>query len=81
MYQTDLNATDFQVIDFRDIISNIKNMNFQPVSIPLRFRTFNVIDIKTPKGPSNNEHSKQPSRKKSRKSKGSKVQNESTLSE
>ena len=81
MYSTNLDAINWEVIDFIDIISNIKNMNLHPGPLPLSFRTFNATDTKTPKGPSKNEHIKQPSRKKSRKSKGSKVQNQSTLSE
>ena len=81
MYPANLDAIDWGVIDFRDIISKVKNMDFQPGPLPSSFRTFNTTDTKTPKGTSNNEHSEQPSRKKPRKSKGSKVQNESMLSE
>ena len=68
------------MIEFRYIISNMKNMDFQPGPLPLSFITFNATDTKTSKGPSNNEHSKHLSRKKARK-KRSKAQNESTLSE
>ena len=75
MYPTDLYAIDLEVIEFRDIISSIKNMDFQPGPQTPRFRKFNATDTKTPKGPSNNEHSEQPSIKKARKSKGSKEQN------
>ena len=75
-----MDAIDWEMIDFRDIISNIKIMNFQPDPLPLILRTFNATYTKTTKGASNNEHNKQLSRKKARKSKGSKVQNESTLS-
>ena len=81
MNPTDLDAIDWEMIDFRDNINNINNMYFQPGPIPPRLRTFNKTDTKTPKGPSNNEHSEQPSRKKARKIKGSKVQNKSTLNE
>ena len=81
MYPTDLGAIDWEMIDFRDSINNINNMYFQPGPIPPRLRTFNKTDTKTPKVPSNNEHSEQPSRKKARKIKGSKVQSESTLRE
>ena len=76
-----MDAIDWEVIGFRDIISNINNMDIQPDQLPLSFRTFNATDTKTPIGPSNNEHSKQPSRKKAIKSKGFNVQNEYTLSE
>ena len=69
------------MIDFREIIININSMDFQTGPLPLSFRKFNATDIKTPKGPSNNEHIEQPSRKKARKSKGSKEKHESTLSE
>ena len=75
MYPTDLYAIYWKVIDFRDIISNVKNMDFQPVPLPPSLETFNITDTKTTKGPSNNEHIKQPSRKKARKIKGSKFQN------
>ena len=54
-----MDAIDWEVIDFRDIISNIKNMDFQTGPLPRSFRTFNATDTKTPKGPSNNEHSEQ----------------------
>ena len=63
MYPSELDAIDWEVIDFRDIISNIKNMDFQPGPIPPIFRTFNATYTKTPKGLSNNEHREQPSRK------------------
>ena len=75
MYPTNSDAIDWEVIDFRDIISNINNMDFHPDPLPPRFSTFNVTDTKTPKWPSNNEQIKQPSRKKAIKSKGSKVKN------
>ena len=81
MSLTDLDAINWEVIDFRDIISNINNMDFQPGPLPPSFRSFNATETETPKGPSNNEHIKQPSRKKSRKRKVSKEKNESTLSE
>ena len=71
MYPTDLDAIDWEVIGFIDIISNINNMDFQPGPLPPSFRKFNATDTKIPKGPSKNEHSKQPSRKHSRKIKGS----------
>ena len=80
MYPTNLDAIDWEVIDFIDIISNIKNMDFQPGPLPLSFRTYDDKDTKTNKGSRNYEHSNQSSRKKAIKSKGSKVQNESTLS-
>ena len=80
MYPTNLDSIYWEVIDFRDIISNINNMDFQPGPLPPSFRTFNITDTKTPKGPSNNEHNEKPSRKKAIRSKGSKVQNESTVS-
>ena len=81
MYPNDLDAIDWDVIDFRDMISNINNMYFQIGPLPPIFRKFNATDTKTPKGSRNNEYSDQPSSKKYRKSKGPKVQNESTLSE
>ena len=81
MYPTNMDAIYWEVIDFREIISNIKNMDLQPGPISPRFRTFKVTDTKTPKNPCNNEHSKKPPRKKARKTKRSKVQNKSTLSE
>ena len=81
MYPTELGAIDWDMIDFRDNINNINIMYFQPGPIPPRLSTFNKTDTKTPKGPSNNEHSERPSRKKARKIKGSKVQSESTLRE
>ena len=80
MYPTNLDAIYWEVINLRDIISNIKNMDFHTGPLPSSFRKFNAKDTKTPKGPSNNERRKQPSRKSPEK-KGSKVQNESTLSE
>ena len=52
-----MDAINWEVIDFRDIISNINHMDFQPGPLPLSFRKFNAIDTKTPKGPSNNENS------------------------
>ena len=70
MYPTKLDVIDWEVIDFRDITSNKKDMDFRPVPLPQSLRTFNAKDTKTPKGPSNNEHSDQPSRKKARKIKG-----------
>ena len=79
MYPTNLDAMNLEVINFIDIISNIKNMDFQQSPLPPIFRTFNATDTKTSKGSSNNEHSDQPPRKIPKK-KGSKVQNESTLS-
>ena len=75
MYSTNLYTVDWDVIDFREIFSNIENMDFQPGSLTRSFRKFNATDTKTPKGPSNNEHSEQPSIKKARKSKVSKEQN------
>ena len=56
MYQTDLDTIDWELIDFRDIISNINHMDFQPDPLRPSFRTFNTTDTKIPKGPSNNEH-------------------------
>ena len=50
------------MVDFRYIIGNINNIDFQPGPLPPSFRTFNTTDTKTPKGPRNNEHRKQPSR-------------------
>ena len=67
MYPTNLDAKDWEVIDFRNIISNVKNMDFQPGPLPLSFSKFNATNTKTPKVPSNNYHRKQPSRKNSRK--------------
>ena len=66
-HPTDLDAIYWEVIDFRDIISNIKNMDIQPDPIPPRFRTFNAIDTKTTKGSINNEHTNQPSKKRCQK--------------
>ena len=63
MYPTNLYVIDWKVIDFRNIISNINNMDFHPGPLPSSFRKFNATDIKTPKGPSNNEPRKQSSRK------------------
>ena len=80
MYSTNLDAIYWDVIDFGNIISNIKNIDFEPGLLTMSFRKFNATDTKTSKGPSNNEHSKHLSRKKARK-KRSKAQNESTLSE
>ena len=71
MYSTDLDEIDWEVIELRYIISNINNIRFQPGPLPPSFRKFNATDTKIPKGPSKNEHSKQPSRKHSRKIKGS----------
>ena len=34
LYPTNLDAIYWEVIDFRDIISNINNMDFQPVPLP-----------------------------------------------
>ena len=70
MYPTELDAINWEVIDFRDMISNIKNIDFQLVPLPPSFRKFNATDTKTPKGPSNNENTEYPSRKKARKIKG-----------
>ena len=56
MYPTDLDAIDWEVIDYRYIISNVENMNFQPGPLFLSFRTFNDTDTKTAKGPSDNKH-------------------------
>ena len=81
MYLTDLNAIDWEVVDFIDIISNINNKDLQPDPLSPSFRTFNSTGTKTPKVPSNRYHSKQTSIKKAIKIKGYKVQNESTLSE
>ena len=75
MFKNDLDAIDWEVIDLRYIISSINNMDFQPGPLPRSFRQFNAIDTKTPKGPSNNEHRKHPSRKKARKIKAFKEQN------
>ena len=69
MYPTNLDAIYWDATDFRDIISNINNMDFQPVPLPLSFRTFNATDTKTYKGPSDNNRSEQTSRKKARKKK------------
>ena len=81
MHPTDLDEIYWKVIDLRYIISNIKNMDLQPCPLPPIFRKFNATYTKTPKGPSNNEQIGHPSRKKSRKSKGYKVQKKSTLCE
>ena len=67
MYPDDLDAIDWEVIDSRYIISNIKNMDFHPGPLPPSFSKFNAKDTKTPKGPSNIDHSKHPSRKKCQK--------------
>ena len=67
MYPTNLDAINLEVINFIDIISNIKNMDFQQSPLPPIFRTFNATDTKTSKGSSNNEHSDQPPRKKPKK--------------
>ena len=56
-------------------------MDFQEGTLPPSFRKFDDTETKTTKGSSNDEHIDQPSRKKARKRKGSKVQNESTLTE
>ena len=58
MNPTDLDVIDWEVIDFRYIVSNIKNMDFQPGPLPPSFRKFNATDTKIPKWPSNNEHRK-----------------------
>ena len=71
MYPNGQDAIDWEVIYFRDMISIINNMYFQPVPLPLSFRTFDATDINTTKGYINNEHSYQTSSKKSRKIKGS----------
>ena len=60
MYPTNFDAIDWEVIYFRNIISNIKNMDFHPGPLPLIFRTFNATYTKKPKGMSNNDHSEQP---------------------
>ena len=57
------------MINYRDIISNINNIDFQLGPLPPSFRKFNATDTKTPKGPSNNENIEYPSRKKARKTK------------
>ena len=54
MHPTDLDAIDWGVIDFRDIISSTNNMDFQPGPLPPSFRKVNATDTKTPKGPSDN---------------------------
>ena len=59
IYPTDLDAIYWEVIDFRDIVSKIKNMDFYPGPIPPSFSKFNATYTKTLKGPSNNEQSKQ----------------------
>ena len=69
MYPNNLDAIYCEVINFQDIISNIKNMYFQPGPLPLSFRAFNATDTKTYKGPSDNNRSEQTSRKKARKKK------------
>ena len=69
MYPANLEVIAWEVIDFRDIISNIKKLDFRPVPLPPSFKTFNVIETKITKGSSQNEHSNQPSRKNDRKSK------------
>ena len=61
MYPIDLDAIYWEVIEFRDIISNIKNIYFQPGPLPPNFMEFNTTDTKKPKGPINNEHIEQPS--------------------
>ena len=76
-----MGAIDWEVIDFRYIISNINNMDFQPGTLPSSFSKLYDIDTKTTKGSSNDEHSEQPSRKRDRKTKGPKFQNESKLIE
>ena len=81
MYPTDLDVIDWEVKNFRYIISNIKNIYIQLGPLPLRNRTFDTTDTKLTRWSSNNEHSNQPSIRKSRKRKRSKVQNESTLIE
>ena len=81
MHPTYLDAIHWEVINFRYIISNIKNMYLYTGPLPPRFSTFNATDTKTPKGPSKNEHSEQTSSKKARKSKGLKVQNKYKFSE
>ena len=54
MNPTNLDAIDWEVIDFRYIISNINNMDFHPGPLPLSFRTFDATDTKITKGSSNN---------------------------
>ena len=54
MYPTNFDAIDWEVIYFRNIISNIKNMDFKPGPLPLSFRTFDATDTKITKGSSNN---------------------------
>ena len=54
MYPTELGAIDWEVNDFRGIIININNMDFQPSQLPPIFITFNTIDTKKPRGPCNN---------------------------
>ena len=62
-HPTELDAIYWEVIDFRDMTSNIKNMDIQPDPIPPRFRTFNAIDTKTTKGSINKDHTNQASKK------------------
>ena len=50
MNPNDLDAIDWEVIDFIDIISNINNMDFQPGALPQRFRIFYSIDTQKTKG-------------------------------
>ena len=49
IYPNDLDAIYWLVIDFRGIISNIKNMDFHIGPLPLILRIFNATDTKTPK--------------------------------
>ena len=60
------------MINFRDIISNINNMDLYPGPLPPSFRAFNSTDTKTTKGSSNNEHSDQIKKKRPEKSKAPK---------
>ena len=80
MYPTNLYAIDWEVIDFRYIISNINNIDFQLGPLPPSFRKFDATDTNKTKGSSNDEHIDHPSRRKAIKTKGSKVQNKPTLS-
>ena len=49
MYPTYLYAIDWEVIDFRYIISNINHMDFQPGPLPSSFRKFYATDTEKPK--------------------------------
>ena len=72
MYPTDLDAIYWEVIDLRYIISDINNMDSQPVQIPPSFKTLNATDTKTSNGPIQNYHREHPSRKRPETAKDSK---------